>query len=115
MRLVTFEKNKQRKIGALLENQIIDFSIACKEYRIPPLPGSMREFLELGNPALSKAKKIIQSVEKDLKKSKKPKSLLSLKSVHLCSPIDTPEKIICIGQNYIDHCREQNVEPPTKP
>ena len=26
-----------------------------------------------------------------------------------------PGKIICVGQNYMDHCREQKVEPPDRP
>ena len=31
------------------------------------------------------------------------------------APIARPGKIICVGLNYHDHCREQNVEPPTYP
>ncbi len=31
------------------------------------------------------------------------------------APIARPGKIICIGLNYHDHCREQNVEPPAYP
>ena len=26
-----------------------------------------------------------------------------------------PGKILCVGQNYWDHCREQKKDPPTKP
>jgi 2-keto-4-pentenoate hydratase/2-oxohepta-3-ene-1,7-dioic acid hydratase in catechol pathway len=26
-----------------------------------------------------------------------------------------PGKIVCVGQNYMDHCREQKVEPPERP
>ena len=35
--------------------------------------------------------------------------------VVLQAPIRRPGKIICVGLNYHDHCREQNVEPPTYP
>ena len=31
------------------------------------------------------------------------------------APIRRPGKIICVGLNYHDHCREQGVEPPTHP
>jgi 2-keto-4-pentenoate hydratase/2-oxohepta-3-ene-1,7-dioic acid hydratase in catechol pathway len=31
------------------------------------------------------------------------------------APIRRPGKIICVGLNYHDHCREQGVEPPTYP
>ncbi len=115
MRLVTFLKNKVTRIGVLLDNQIVDLTLACREYKAPVLPKNMREFLELGNSGLSRIKKILQAIESNLKKSKKPKSLITLKTAHLCPPVTNPEKIICIGQNYIDHCREQNVEPPIRP
>jgi 2-keto-4-pentenoate hydratase/2-oxohepta-3-ene-1,7-dioic acid hydratase in catechol pathway len=35
--------------------------------------------------------------------------------VALHAPIRRPGKIICVGLNYHDHCREQGVEPPTYP
>ena len=31
------------------------------------------------------------------------------------APIARPGKIICVGLNYRDHCREQSVEPPAHP
>lgn len=33
----------------------------------------------------------------------------------LLPPITNPDKIICIGLNYKDHCEEQNKQPPTEP
>ena len=35
--------------------------------------------------------------------------------VALQAPIRRPGKVICVGLNYHDHCREQNVEPPAYP
>ena len=35
--------------------------------------------------------------------------------VRLLAPIQRPGKIICVGLNYHDHCREQSVEPPPYP
>lgn len=31
------------------------------------------------------------------------------------APIQNPEKIICLGMNYIDHCLEQNQPVPETP
>ncbi|RME82590.1 MAG: FAA hydrolase family protein [Caldilineae bacterium] len=39
---------------------------------------------------------------------------IPLTDVRVLAPL-RPPKIICVGQNYMDHCREQNVEPPKKP
>lgn len=36
-------------------------------------------------------------------------------AITLLSPVTNPEKIICIGLNYQDHCEEQNKEPPKQP
>ena len=33
----------------------------------------------------------------------------------LAAPIARPGKIICVGLNYHDHCREQGIEPPSYP
>ena len=40
---------------------------------------------------------------------------LPLAGAHLLAPLERPAKIVAIGQNYWDHCREQNVAPPEKP
>jgi acylpyruvate hydrolase len=36
-------------------------------------------------------------------------------TVKFLAPIPDPEKFICIGLNYADHCREQGKEPPPHP
>ena len=36
-------------------------------------------------------------------------------SVRLGSPVARPSKMICIGLNYIDHCKETNAPIPTEP
>lgn len=35
--------------------------------------------------------------------------------VTLRAPLPRPGKIICVGLNYHDHCREQSIEPPAYP
>jgi acylpyruvate hydrolase len=39
----------------------------------------------------------------------------SLDELTLHAPIPRPGKIVCVGLNYHDHCREQGVEPPAYP
>jgi 2-keto-4-pentenoate hydratase/2-oxohepta-3-ene-1,7-dioic acid hydratase in catechol pathway len=36
-------------------------------------------------------------------------------SVVLRAPLARPGKVVCIGLNYHDHCREQGIEPPAYP
>jgi 2-keto-4-pentenoate hydratase/2-oxohepta-3-ene-1,7-dioic acid hydratase in catechol pathway len=40
---------------------------------------------------------------------------IGVKEVELLAPIIRPGKIVAIGLNYLDHCRETNIEPPEKP
>jgi acylpyruvate hydrolase len=42
-------------------------------------------------------------------------SVLDPARIQLRAPITRPGKIICVGLNYHDHCREQSIEPPTYP
>jgi acylpyruvate hydrolase len=39
----------------------------------------------------------------------------TLDAVRVHAPIRRPGKIVCVGLNYHDHCREQSVEPPAYP
>ena len=43
------------------------------------------------------------------------KHVLKRSDVQLKAPIHNPNKLICIGMNYVDHCLEQNVPLPTEP
>jgi 2-keto-4-pentenoate hydratase/2-oxohepta-3-ene-1,7-dioic acid hydratase in catechol pathway len=40
---------------------------------------------------------------------------VALGAVRVCAPIYDPEKIICVGMNYYDHCTEQNFPIPKEP
>ncbi|KAJ7305263.1 hypothetical protein JRQ81_011178 [Phrynocephalus forsythii] len=41
--------------------------------------------------------------------------LLPRDQVTLLAPVTNPDKVICVGMNYGDHCLEQNVKVPTEP
>ncbi len=38
-----------------------------------------------------------------------------LDAIRLLAPVETPGKIVAIGLNYMDHCRETNTPPPKNP
>jgi 2-keto-4-pentenoate hydratase/2-oxohepta-3-ene-1,7-dioic acid hydratase in catechol pathway len=44
-----------------------------------------------------------------------PGPLVDPAAVTLLAPLPRPGKIICVGLNYSDHCREQGIEPPAYP
>jgi 2-keto-4-pentenoate hydratase/2-oxohepta-3-ene-1,7-dioic acid hydratase in catechol pathway len=41
--------------------------------------------------------------------------IVEMDGVRLLAPVGEPGKIVCIGLNYHDHCREQHIDPPAYP
>jgi len=100
MKLVTFTTGSEARLGAVRGEIVIDLAAASKG----KLPDSMIALLEQEN-GLSLAQKVVAEAEDGL----------PLEDVTLLAPVPSPSKVIAIGQNYMDHCREQGVEPPTSP
>ncbi|MDE2801044.1 MAG: fumarylacetoacetate hydrolase family protein [Gemmatimonadota bacterium] len=100
MRLVTFSHRGLRRLGARSGDSIIDFSAAD-----PSIPSTMREFLEAGDNAISRARTVIDRGD----------HAISETGVSIHAPIDNPEKIICIGLNYADHAAESGMPIPDEP
>ncbi len=89
MKLVTFLHESIEKIGAVVDNQIIDFSTSH-------LPKSMIEFIELGDYGINQANALIA----------KNDSKISINDVKLMAPIPKPNKILGVGLNYKAHKEE---------
>lgn len=122
MRLLSFTRNKKAVAGAALNNGrfVIDLERASRSLGSGGVPGSVREILEGGEPMIARTRRVVRRAEAKLKrvldkKERRPVWMQPVEDVELGPPIPNPEKIICIGQNYIDHCREQGVQPPESP
>ena len=89
MKLVTFLHESIQKIGAVVDDQIIDFSTSH-------LPKSMIEFIELGDDGINQANELIA----------KNDSKISINDVKLMAPIPKPNKILGVGLNYKAHKEE---------
>ncbi|KAM3611255.1 uncharacterized protein V6R79_015651 [Siganus canaliculatus] len=71
----------------------------------PSMPTTMRDLLELGDKGLESAQRALSSGQCVLKRS----------DIQLLSPVLAPEKVVCVGMNYRDHCLEQNAAIPKEP
>ena len=89
MKLVTFLHESIEKIGAVIDDQIIDFSSSN-------LPKSMIEFIKLGDDGINLANALIA----------KNDSKISINEVKLMAPIPKPNKILGVGLNYKAHKEE---------
>ena len=108
MRLLTFVDNGERRLGALVGEQVVDLTTAQAGRRPgAALFGDMRALLDAGPDAWSRLASDLAA--KDWTPFARP-----LAGLKLDAPV-RPSKIVAIGQNYFDHVREQNAPMPERP
>lgn len=121
MRLVQFYKGDGIVPGVLLgEDNILDLAAAARLYpeTLACKCPDVRAILEQGDAAFRKIDAFLGEVGAALNKSTKqfsPEILRRRDEVTLAAPIHNPQKIMAIGLNYLDHCRENNLDPPEYP
>lgn len=99
MKLVTFTHNNQTRVGAVINDTIID-SLGC-----PEIPDSMIKFLSAGPKALFAMQNLIN----------KGNAVMALNEIKLNAPVPRPEKYLGISLNYADHIAETGREQPKYP
>lgn len=126
MRLITFQSNGENRIGAVIDNQVIDLHYAyrtllesqgqlrAKQIAEAYIPSNMVEFLQGGNESLSIAKEAVGFVLNSIKKFQYP-VVRSISEIKIEAPILNPGKMICVGHNYREHILEMGRELPTNP
>mgnify|MGYP000559473769 CR=1 FL=1 len=99
MKLVTFSYQGVVRVGAVIENSVVD-SLGCVD-----IPATMIEFLEAGKNALEIMQRLIDSQQQRI----------ALADVKLMAPIPRPGKFLGVGLNYADHIAETELEKPEYP
>jgi len=102
MRLVSFSRDGDSRIGCPVDGKIVDLSIAA-----PSLPTNLLSLLEMGPEAMQQAEAAANSASSD--------ALVSPDNITYLPLIPRPPKIICIGRNYAAHAIEGGAQPPTYP
>lgn len=99
MRFIQFQRNQNSKSGlGVLSTDGAKFVDLSDAY-----PSDMIEFIKKDVPA-PEIEKRIESLKWE-----------DTTGVKVLAPISNPEKIVCIGFNYLKHCLELNKEPPSEP
>jgi 2-keto-4-pentenoate hydratase/2-oxohepta-3-ene-1,7-dioic acid hydratase in catechol pathway len=99
MRLVEFTHAGSTRAGVLLDEQVIDISQLGHPATVPGrLAASSEAFAELAATVAAG-----------------DGPALALADVRLEAPSKAPSKIVAIGVNHLDHCREQGIDPPQEP
>ncbi|MGG0409998.1 fumarylacetoacetate hydrolase family protein [Peribacillus simplex] len=104
MKIATFSVQTEQHIGLVKDDQIISLTALGPE----EFPACMKKFIERGSELRSRAEQLIEQRVND-------DAIFKLSEVNILPPISKPEKIICVGLNYFDHCKETGMEPPESP
>ncbi len=124
MRLTTFELEDRLLLGCQLGDWLLQLDRAYKHWMggdVPSWLGDMRALLAAGETALKKTELLEAKSRELLHNPNGERELVDEGVIHkigevrLRAPIRNPEKIICIGLNYRDHCTEQNIPLPKNP
>jgi 2-keto-4-pentenoate hydratase/2-oxohepta-3-ene-1,7-dioic acid hydratase in catechol pathway len=100
MRLVTYDAGDGGRAGMLVDGRVVDAWAALGE----PHRGSLRELISHGR---------VDDLRGRIGDTGAPSHPLS--NVRLLPPIPDPDKIVCIGLNYMKHAAEGGFEPPASP
>jgi 2-keto-4-pentenoate hydratase/2-oxohepta-3-ene-1,7-dioic acid hydratase in catechol pathway len=118
MKLITFSKNGKNGLGVLRGHNVIDLAALDQVYNggagAPgKLPADMLTLIQQGEEGLSYVRTLLDWM--DTNTGEAAQVAQPVNEVSIQAPLTNPGKVVCVGNNYMDHCREQNVEPPKKP
>jgi 2-keto-4-pentenoate hydratase/2-oxohepta-3-ene-1,7-dioic acid hydratase in catechol pathway len=110
LKLLQFFKGDKLHLGVKIGQGIIDVKEAATKFEIT-LPDTLHEIIQEGLEAVEKltvlVNRVVENERNDL--------ILSEDTITYAPAITTPEKIICVGLNYIDHAKESKMEIPKSP
>lgn len=103
MKLVSFQSANGAKLGALLDNQILDLHATCQvvtpDIAFNRLLSGMLQFIEKGESAFDAAARVIRAVE-----ANPDKAVWSTDP--LLPPVPNPKKLLLLAGNYASHIEE---------
>ena len=115
MKLVTFKDNLGIHIGAVVDDDVVDFNRALG-IDADAVPEEMVAFLNAGDAAMAKARLAVECY----KQGEAASAAQPLSAVTLMAPLLRPPKIIMGGRNYANHVSElrqtdDSIEIPSFP
>jgi 2-keto-4-pentenoate hydratase/2-oxohepta-3-ene-1,7-dioic acid hydratase in catechol pathway len=116
MQLVSFNTGSgPLRAGLIVGDHVVDAHRGVVALLHRELPATVRGILAKGQPCLRLMRQLRERAGEFLAAAPDVAWAKPLNSVHLGPPVPDPDKIICIGQNYKDHCAEQGVPLPNRP
>lgn len=116
MRLLTYKHNQIEAVGVVTsEDRILPLSsltdgvLSPAQVALLQSRPTMLDIIRGGEPVFVVMREVLSRLNDQNAK------LLDISEVEILAPIPRPPKIVAIGLNYMDHCRETRTEPPSRP
>ena len=104
LKFVNFQLNNQIRLGVKVENGIMDIAQVSDAYSLE-VPNTIEQIIAAGKSVIEKLQKYVESTS----------FLIDEDNIVYAPCVTNPEKIICIGLNYLDHANESKMEIPLSP
>ncbi|MBP1948361.1 fumarylacetoacetate hydrolase family protein [Virgibacillus litoralis] len=118
MKLLTFELKEQERIGIQEEANVyelvklVDLYNEATDQNVS-LVNNLDELVVNNDKTLPVINKVWTWAKEN--PDKVTEAVYRYEDVKVLNPVSRPGKVVCVGNNYMDHCIEQNVEPPKQP
>jgi 2-keto-4-pentenoate hydratase/2-oxohepta-3-ene-1,7-dioic acid hydratase in catechol pathway len=121
LKLVTYVYGESSRLGAISDGRLLDLGQAWAAYQQSTAdavriecPAGMGALLQSGEETWRRVTSVVAWAEA-LPETAGDALWRPLDEVRLAAPLANPSKIICVGLNYHDHCREQGLDVPKRP
>ncbi|MBE3556338.1 MAG: fumarylacetoacetate hydrolase family protein [Firmicutes bacterium] len=116
MKLCSYRIADQERLGVVLDSldSVLDVAVAARSAG-EQLPGTMNGFLQTPE-AGQRLERVVQwAHSRPVEELRGQQLLLPMGRLTWLPAVPHPPKILCIGLNYWDHCRETGQQPPQHP
>ena len=112
------------KMGLLWnESEVVDIKAACQKMGSTLFDGinKLEELIILGDEGIEKLKQfskdLLDLYQKDKSKAEaiEKEHIIDLEKIGYLAPTYNPQKIVCLGRNFVDHAKEGGKEAPKQP
>ncbi len=121
MKLATFRVNNKTAIGCKVDDYLLHLTNAYNHFlgnsALPHSLTDMRTLIENDDESMAIIKELTMKAKNPDARAQllAEQVLYQIDNIEFMAPILNPEKVMCIGLNYRDHCEEQNHPIPDRP
>lgn len=110
MKLLQFKKKDEMCLGVKTDFGILDVKEAAQTFE-QSVPMNLQDLISQSENGITKVTSLVERAIHE----QNPKLFTSEEALTYAPAISNPEKIICVGLNYINHAKESNMDVPTSP